>query len=207
MGLDRAQRAVLDHVRSIFIGHQVDLVTWPVGPIATRTNGFAVARVWPGPRLEGLWSYISLGCWTATHHNGHGLEFVLIGQSNDGRLAELVTISAYYHCGPETQRLDVGHTVPIGEPWLPGSRCDHLLVSLPYPIGSDFEVCAWEGGHARILWLLPITEAERDFKRDHGLEALEQRFDAVALEYWAPGRRSAVKHRLRRAGQRWREVQ
>jgi suppressor of fused protein SUFU len=43
-----------------------------------------------------------------------------------------------------------------------------------------------------VLWLLPITQAERDFKVAHGLEALEQRFDNSALEYWDICRKSVV---------------
>ncbi len=40
-------------------------------------------------------------------------------------------MTAYYHAGPLHQRLDVGRTVNIGEPWLDRSACDHLLVSVP----------------------------------------------------------------------------
>ncbi len=103
-------------------------------------------------------------------------------------------MTAYYHANPDdpTFRLDVGHTVPIGEPWSPGSLCDHVLVSLPYPFGPELEVCAWDGGHARLLWLLPITAAERDFEVAHGLEALEQRFDDAALAYSDTRRGSVV---------------
>ncbi|NUR46959.1 MAG: hypothetical protein HOV71_02375 [Hamadaea sp.] len=59
------------------------------------------------------------------------------------------------------------------------------------PWGPQFETCPLPAGHARILWLLPITEAERDFKRDHGLEALEQRFDDAAIMPADPYRRSS----------------
>ncbi|MFI7602077.1 hypothetical protein [Actinoplanes sp. NPDC049681] len=55
-------------------------------------------------------------------------------------------MNAYYRCGPARQRLDGGPTVPIGRPWLDGSHCDHYLVSLPYPIGPDFETCEWRAG-------------------------------------------------------------
>ncbi|MFD7450639.1 suppressor of fused domain protein [Kitasatospora sp. NPDC059827] len=106
---------------------------------------------------------------------------------------ESITVNAYYHCGPVHQRLDVGHTVPIGRPWLDESACDHYLVSLPYPFGPDFEVCGWGGGaHARILWLLPITEAEKDFRRESGLEALEVRFDEHAIDPVDPARASVA---------------
>lgn len=43
------------------------------------------------------------------------------------------------------------HNMPIGEPWVPGSTCDHLLISLPYLHGPDLEHCTLPGGHARIL--------------------------------------------------------
>jgi len=42
------------------------------------------------------------------------------------------------------------------------------------------------------IWLLPITEAERDFKAEHGPEALEQRFDDAAIDYWEPARASVA---------------
>ena len=88
--------------------------------------------------------------------------------------------------------MDVGHTVPIGEPWLEDSLCDHFLVSVPYPYGPDVEMCRWDGGHARLLWLLPITEAERDFRSEHGLEALEARLDRAAINFADPLRGSIV---------------
>lgn len=69
----------------------------------------------------------------------------------------------------------MGHTVPIGRPWAERSDCDHLLVSLPYPWSPEFEVCDWEQGHIRVLWQLPVTAAEKAFRHEHGLEALEQR--------------------------------
>jgi hypothetical protein len=75
---------------------------------------------------------------------------------------------------------------------LPGSACDYGLISLPYPWGLDLEWCEWVDGHARLLWLLPITEAERDFKVEHGLEALEDRFHAARLDFTNRYRASVV---------------
>jgi hypothetical protein len=182
---------VLAHLRRFFTGHEVQTFAWTFGPIEERIPGFRVARVAPGPRAN-LWSYVSLGCWRTTQVEGHGLEFVIAAADDDPRFVELSAINAYYHAGPSSQRLDIGHTVPIGEPWLPGSACDHLVVSLPYPYGPEFEMCDWEVGHARILWLLPITEAERDFKAANGLEALEQRLEAARIDFWDPARPSTV---------------
>jgi hypothetical protein len=74
--------------------------------------------------------------------------------------------------------------VPVGEPWLPGSRCDHLLICLPYPFGPELQTCHVGDRHVDFLWLLPITTGERDFKVANGLEALESRFEQRRLKYW-----------------------
>jgi hypothetical protein len=55
--------------------------------------------------------------------------------------------------------------VNLGEPWLPGSACDHGLISLPYPWGPELE---------------------------DGLAALEERFQAARLDFTNPGRASVV---------------
>jgi hypothetical protein len=86
-----------------------------------------VHEIEPGPRYAG-WTYLSVGAWTAVHtDDGHGLEFLVCANQSSPLLVELVTMIAYYHAGPPTQRLEFGHTVPIGRPWLPDSACDHLL--------------------------------------------------------------------------------
>ncbi len=99
---------------------------------------------------------------------------------------------AYYHAGPSDQRLDLGHTVPIGEAWTTGSACEYELVGLPYAYGPDLEVCAWPSGHIQVLAVQPITAAEREFKVEHGAEALEQRLEEAAIDFANPMRRSAV---------------
>ncbi len=135
---------------------------------------------------------MSSGCWEATAHDEHGLEFGLTTTAPSSRHVEILTMVAYYHAGPQQQRLDHGHTLPIGEPWTQQSLCTYLLVATPYAYGPDFEVCSWPGGHARILALQPITTAERDFKAEHGVEALEQRLEAARAAFADPNRPSVV---------------
>jgi hypothetical protein len=190
--LTPAQRAVVDHVTSFFAERSVEVAAFEEGPISERVPGFAEVCV-PPDADNPLCVYVSCGVWDAVHDEEHGLEFCLLAPERDHRHALMVAMIAYYHANPdESFRLDVGHTVPLGEPWVPGSSLDHLLVSQPYPYGPEFEMCRWDGGHARILWLLPITESERDFKAEHGLEALEQRFDDAGLRYWDAGRAAIV---------------
>ncbi len=187
-----ANQVISAHHHSFFKGHEIRERCWPVGPIESRLPGFYVHEVGPGPRLQG-WTYLSVGLWSAVHGvDGHGLEFLLSAPQRDDRLVELMTMVGYYHAGPSTQHLDLGHTMPIGEPWLPHSQCDNYVVSLPYLYGPDLETCNWEDGHARHLWLLPITQAELDFKVANGLETLEQRFDEAAILPTDPLRESVV---------------
>ena len=63
----------------------------------------------------------------------------------------------------------------------------------PLPVWSlleQFPVSDTEHGH--ILWVLPITSAELEFKKKHGLEALERRFEESDLRYWDTARASVV---------------
>jgi len=187
-----ARAALLEHLRSLFPSQLIDEVPGVEGPIESRVPGFRVLRIHPAGS-GGWWLYVTSGCWAATQEHGHGLEFVLVAPRDDWQNLESVTMNAYYHCGPVRQRLDVGHTVPIGRPWLDDSDCGYYLVSLPYPFGPEFEICQWGGGaHARILWLLPITAAEKDFRRTDGLEALECPFEEHAIDPADPGRASVV---------------
>jgi hypothetical protein len=186
-----AGEALDAHVHAFFAGHSITRQRWPLGPIEQRIPGFFVYAAGPGPRFAG-WSYLTAGCWKATARHQHGLEFVLSTNAEDLRHVEVLTTLAYYHAGPESQRLDLGHTVPIGEPWTPGSLCEFELIALPYAYGSDLEVCAWNNGHARILAAQPITRAERELKIADGIEALEQRLEDAAADFANPNRRSVA---------------
>jgi hypothetical protein len=98
-------------------------------------------------------------------------------------------MTAYYH---KDRQLGVGHTMALGEPWVENSQCNCALVSLPYPLGPDFEICNTKNSHVHVLWVLPITESERAFKVENGLEAIESAFDKCALPYWDFTRPSVV---------------
>jgi hypothetical protein len=177
---------VRQHLRRFFAGHACEEHRWTLGPAAQELPRLRVAEFAPGPRT-GLWVYATIGASEA--RDDPRLEFLIAAPEPNQRHVELVTLAAWYH---GRRGLGLGHTVPIGEPWLPGSTCEFFLVSLPYPFGPELEVCNVPGWHLHVLWLLPITAAEREFKVREGVEALEQRFDARGLEFWDPGRPSAV---------------
>jgi hypothetical protein len=181
-----ANAVLRQHLRRFFAGHACEEHQWTLGPAAEELPRLRVAEFAPGPKT-GLWVYVTTGAWEA--REDPRLELLIAAPNRDQRHVELVTMAAWYH---GRRGLGASHTLPIGEPWLPGSSCEYFLVSKPYPFGPDLEVCNFAGWHLHVLWLLPITAGEREYKLREGVEALEQRFDGCGLEYWVPGRVSAV---------------
>nr|BFE60363.1 hypothetical protein GCM10020063_048890 [Dactylosporangium thailandense] len=188
--LTPASRALLEHVRARFPGRDVAVLPPAPGPVHHLVPDLHILSVAPE---EGGRLYVTSGLWDATQRNGHGLEFLLYAPAADDELhAETLTMVAYYHASGGDYALDHGHTVSIGRPWAGESACDHLLVSLPYPWGPALETCPLPGGHARLLWLLPITADEKTFRHSRGLEALEQRLESAAINPVDPHRPAVV---------------
>ncbi|MGW5636769.1 suppressor of fused domain protein [Streptomyces sp. NPDC003832] len=185
-----AAEAVETHVRAFFEGHRVEAVDYDLGPDRREAvPDLRILVVEPGPRGDS-WAYVTAGCRAAVQKDGHGLEFVMTAHVRDQRFIDLMAMIAYYHCGGHP--LGLQHSMPIGEPWVPGSTCDHLLISLPYLHGPDLEHCSVPGGHARILWTLPVTTAEIEYRRRHGHEALEQLLDDAGIIPTDPFRASVA---------------
>jgi hypothetical protein len=99
---------------------------------------------------------------------------------------------AYYHAGPPENRLGVGQLLPIGGGWVEGSTLDSILVTLPYLWGPKLEHCELPDRHIQVLWAFPITTEEHRFARDHGVDALEARFEEAEVNYLNPNRQSVV---------------
>lgn len=180
------ETAVERHLRAFFAGHELTPHVWTAGPMRALHAEFRVLEIAPGPKTP-YWTYVSAGGTVLSQPDAEALEFALIAPASDMRNVEIITMAAHYNY---LHALGEGHTVPIGDPWLEGSPSDHLLVCKPYPFGPEFEHIDAPEGRARILWLLPITEAERDFKVANGLDALESRFEEARLEYWRADRPS-----------------
>jgi hypothetical protein len=184
-----ARSAVEAHLRRGFPGQRVITQGWQTGAIAETNPDVRVLRVDPETR-GGLWLHVSSGAWAATAGTrpiGH--EFVLVTPFKTLRAVELLAEVVYYH---GVQPLDIGDTVPIGEPWLPGSACTYLLVSAPYLLADELWSLRVGPREIRLVWTIPITLAERSFVSRYGLDALEERFESAGLEYWDPHRASVV---------------
>ena len=103
-------------------------------------------------------------------------------------LVELLTCVAHFH--RTGHALGLGHTVNFGRPWIKGSKCSYGFISLPY---LDPPSVAWLADPGiEFAWLIPVTKAEVDFKKTHGVEALEKRFEEKKFQYLDPFRASVV---------------
>jgi hypothetical protein len=100
------------------------------------------------------------------------LELHLLAAAPADAHVELLTVLAHYHL--TGSRLGLHHTVNLGRPWLPGSRCDRGFISLPYPFGTVLEHASLGASQVRCLWLIPVTAEEVEHKRRFGVESLEQ---------------------------------
>jgi hypothetical protein len=116
---------------------------------------------------------------------------VLLSPNESALHVELLAMVTNFHAD-ERYRLALGQTINIGRPWVEGSSCASLLVSLPYSLGSAFEFCDGGEPEIRYLWLVPVTAAEADFLNRNGLEALERRFEEARINAVDANRKSVV---------------
>ena len=135
--------------------------------------------------------YASIGASLVLNELGEHLEFILLTRKEEDSAVELLAMVANLHADPR-YRQKLGSTMNIGRPWLPGSACDRLLVSLPYPFGPALELCRVDGHVVRFLWLVPITPDEEYFLQREGQEALEQKFEEGGMDAIDPLRESVT---------------
>src|SRR3954462_7325490 len=105
--------AVRQHLRRFFATHPWREHTLDRGPAGRDLPHLRIAEVAPGLRT-GFWVYATIGACEA--RADPRLEFVLVAPEQDARQIELATMVAWYH---QQEALGPGHTLPIGQPWLP----------------------------------------------------------------------------------------
>ena len=183
--------SLFHHIDRLWQVHHKELLPWQAPGAETLLPRFRVARIHPANHGE-PWVFLSTGAWEATADQGMGQEFFLLAPTDDEVHVDTIAAVALAH---RTGRglLELGSLVPLGQPWAPGSACDHLLVALPYPYGpnlervptgADFDLC--------FRWLAPITAAEAALVQARGAEALEARLEAARADFLDPRRASVV---------------
>ena len=192
-GVD-AQSAIEAHLRHGFPGQRVVVQGWRTD--AMSAPHVRVLRVDPETPRRAVAARLQRrvaarrGVGGGPPAGTEGSEFVLVTPFKTLRAVELLAMVVYFH---GVQELSVGDTVSVGEPWLPGSSCGHLLVSNPYLLADELWRLPLPGRTVHFRWVIPITAKERAYATERGLDALEQRFEEAGLEYWDPHRASVVQ--------------
>jgi len=159
------------------------------GPVQELPCEFRVLE-FPPTENRSMWAYATCGMGLAS--DAKPIELYLYSPVQEKLHVELLTVIAHYH--RTGARLDLGHTVNFGRPWLSNSLCEFGLISLPYLDGPCMERLDLPNPvlHVKCYWLIPITRIERDFKSTHGCEALEVRFENAQFNYLDPHRECVV---------------
>lgn len=157
------------------------------GPIGQLPNGFAVLRFPPRDDRK-MWTYATR-CMSLPADD-EPLELHIFSPFETDEVVELLVATAHFH--RTSTKLDVGHSVNFGRPWIEDSECDHGLISLPYLDGPRLENLPIGARTVKFYWLIPVTSSEVNFKKASGLEALESQFDKSGFDYVNPQRRSVV---------------
>jgi hypothetical protein len=182
---DDEDHAALRQHYEAFFDREGEELTAQSSPFSHRMGAFRVLEVAPND-ISPLWTYATIGAFAL---RTPAVEFALAVGERSARAVELLTIAAAHH---QTRGLGPGDRLPLGEPWLDGATCDAFLVSDKHPLGTTFERARAGAAAVRVLWLLPITPAERRYAAEHGTRELEQRFDDTPIEYWRRDRPSVV---------------
>lgn len=169
-------------------GEMHNTLTWEKGPNKDLGNHFRVLEFPPTSERK-MWVYATLGM--SCFEDEFALELHLFSGDQDETLVEALIVVAHYH------RFGSGlghwHTINWGRGWRLGSICSYGLISLPYLDGPKLEILTLgDNKSIHCYWLLPITEEEVAFKKEHGPEKLEEIFEQRELNYLDPFRNTLV---------------
>jgi len=142
---------------------------------------------------EGVALYATIGASArpmAGRDPSHRVEFFLgLVPERDDVASALAALGLY--SAREGTELDHGHTVPADGPLWPGTPMQTFLVLHPL---SDFlpPLELPDGLHVDFLQAVPLFDAERAFKAEHGAEALLARWERDGVPFWNPERAPAL---------------
>lgn len=162
------------HYKNIWNFENYQIYQLTSGPMESLSKDFGVLVIPPNDTRD-MWTYATLGMSLSTNFR---MELHMFSEFENETLIEILTAIAYYHM--TEKKLFLNDTVNFGIPWQEGSQCDYGFISLPYLDGSDLEKL---GDDIKFYWLIPITEAERNYRWHYGVEKLEQLFEDKNFNY------------------------
>ena len=178
-------RRDLDQHCSEYWGPKTDERIWQGGPALPSECRISI---YPPSNKTGCWIYATSGM-TPFEEQSLMEIFLMSPCESEGHL-ELLTAIAHFHqtgalLGPE-------HTINFGRPWLPQSQCSFGLITHPWTFGPEMEHARLIGKDVELLWLVPITAEEREYKIASGVSSLESLFEQHQFNYLDPLRPSLV---------------
>ena len=179
-------KAIEKHYRSA-CGVDPEICTLPVCPHHQLSDHLAVQR-YPPHVIGRVWPFATRGM--SRPNDPKPLELHMLSPCPSNAMTELLVATAHYHRTGAV--LDLGHSVNFGRPWLDNSLCEYGLISLPYLDGPTLEIMKFNESAAHFYWLIPITKAELEYKKQNGLDALEAQFERTGFHYADPHRSSVV---------------
>lgn len=180
------QTTIEDHYRANWKAVP-EICEFSAGPIHELPDGFSVLKFRPQDSRN-MWTYATR-CMSSPA-DSKAVELHIFCPLESKEVVELLVAVAHFH--RTSTKLDIGHTVNFGRPWVSGSESDYGLVSLPYLDGPQLEVLSFGARSVNFYWLIPITSAELSFKKKNGVNALEDEFERSGFSYADPFRKSVV---------------
>lgn len=190
MDVQSIRLSLLHHIDSYWSLHEKELLPHDLGPLSAQLPQFRIARIPPNSPTE-PWVHLTIGAWELTAPSHTGAEFLLLAAEANPQHLDTLARVVRHHAVP-SQRLSVGAIVPLGRGVIDGSALDHALVTLPYPYNVNLEYVAADDFAIRVHWLVPITADEAAFAARSGVEALEERLQAAAIDFLDPMRHAVV---------------
>jgi hypothetical protein len=139
---------------------------------------------------RGVWVYATIGM--SIQRDEVPIEVHLFSPRKHAEHVDTLAAIAHYHRTGTS--LGPNHTVNLGRPWMPLSRCDCALISPPFPDGKAMTTIEGRdhSQETQLLWMMPITQAEREYAKAHGIEEFWTRFDQNPVSYVDVQRESVV---------------
>lgn len=181
-------RALLKQLHRFFRGARLHARRWPEAHVHKALPHFQVVEISPGAR-NASWVYVTAGLSGQEVPADKRCEFLLHAEHADSAHVRLLCLLAWFHLTGET--LGIGQVMEIGEPWVPGSILDRLLVCRLH-LHPEIEVIRPKTHHAHVHWVLPLSPWEHAYLCAHGLDALEELFAARRIEFANPFRHGCI---------------
>lgn len=157
------------------------------GPVEDLGPNFQI-RKYPPNADRSMWTFATCGMSNA--NDSRPIELHIFSPVDSLEIVELLVVTAHYH--RTSEQLNLWHTVNFGRPWLQRSTCTYGLVSLPFLDGPSFENLSIQNKNIKFYWLVPVSQTEVQYKKHHGIEALETAFEQANLNYIDVMRSSVV---------------